>query len=137
LKSIEAIWSFARDHGFMLVSKDDDFRSLALVRGAPPEVVWLQIGNAPTSKVADLLRANVLVLEAFSNEPDEALISPVETDLIDAVCDPRPPNNRRAIRLWHPCVDVYVSNPQATVVARSDCHGVGRKPGRAVGETHA
>lgn len=71
----EAIWSFARDHGFTLVSKDDDFRSLALVRGAPPKVVWLQIGNAPTSKVADLLRANILVLEAFSNEPAEALIS--------------------------------------------------------------
>ncbi|MGO8856951.1 MAG: DUF5615 family PIN-like protein [Streptosporangiaceae bacterium] len=71
----EAIWSFARDHGFTLVSKDDDFRSLALVRGAPPKVVWLQIGNAPTSKVADLLRANILVLEVFSNEPAEALIS--------------------------------------------------------------
>jgi len=69
------IWSFARDHGFTLVSKDDDFRSLALVRGAPPKVVWLQIGNAPTSKVADLLRANVLVLESFSNESAEALIS--------------------------------------------------------------
>jgi predicted nuclease of predicted toxin-antitoxin system len=46
----EAIWSFARDHGFTLVSKDDDFRSFALVRGAPPKVVWLQIGNAPSRK---------------------------------------------------------------------------------------
>jgi hypothetical protein len=36
---------------------------------------------------------------------------PVEADLIDAVCDPRPPSSRRAIRLWHPCVDVYISNP--------------------------
>ena len=45
--------------------------------------------------------------------------------------------NRLAIWLWHPCVDVYVSNPQATVVARSDRHGAGRKPGRAVAETHA
>src|ERR1035438_4532106 len=61
---------------------------------------------------------------------------PVEADLIDAVCDPRPPNSRRAIRLWHPCVDVYVSNPQATV-ARSDRHGAGRKRGRAVAEVHA
>src|SRR5271168_2180110 len=51
--------------------------------------------------------------------------------------DPKPPNSRRAIRLWHSCVDVYISNPQATVVARSDHHGPGRKPGRAVAETHA
>ena len=40
-----------------------------------------------------------------------------EADLIDAVCDPTPAS-RRAIRLWHPCVDGYVSNPRATVVAR-------------------
>src|SRR5580704_19555840 len=42
-----------------------------------------------------------------------------------------------AIRLWHPCADVYVSNPQATVVARSDRHGAGSKRGRAVAEIHA
>src|SRR5580700_6675568 len=62
---------------------------------------------------------------------------PVEADLIDAVCDPKPPNSRRAIRLWHPCVDVYISNPQTTLVARSDLHGPGRKPSRGVAETHA
>jgi hypothetical protein len=28
----------------------------------------------------------------------------IEADLIDAVCDPTPAS-RRAIRLWHPCVD--------------------------------
>jgi hypothetical protein len=31
---------------------------------------------------------------------------PIEADLLDAVGDPKPPNSRRAIRLWHPCVDV-------------------------------
>jgi predicted nuclease of predicted toxin-antitoxin system len=71
----EALWSFARAQGFTLVSKDDDFRSLALVRGAPPKVVWLQIGNTPTSKVAELLRKNASALRAFSSEPVEALIS--------------------------------------------------------------
>jgi len=30
----EAIWEFARDNTFTSVSKDDDFRSVALVRGA-------------------------------------------------------------------------------------------------------
>jgi hypothetical protein len=40
-------------------------------------VVCLQIGNAPTSKVADLLRVNILMLEAFSSEPAEALITRV------------------------------------------------------------
>ena len=30
----DAIWRFAHDHGFAILSKDDDFSSLALVRGA-------------------------------------------------------------------------------------------------------
>jgi predicted nuclease of predicted toxin-antitoxin system len=73
--SDEAIWVLARDHEFTIVSKDDDFRSLALVRGAPPKVVWLQVGNASTSHVASLLRANAQHLMAFSLDPIEALFS--------------------------------------------------------------
>jgi predicted nuclease of predicted toxin-antitoxin system len=33
--SDEAIWAHARDGNFTIVSKDDDFRSMALVRGPP------------------------------------------------------------------------------------------------------
>jgi predicted nuclease of predicted toxin-antitoxin system len=71
----ETIWRFARDHGFTIVSKDDDFSSLALVRGAPPKVIWLQIGNAPTLRVVEVLRDNALVLESFSLDPAEALLT--------------------------------------------------------------
>jgi predicted nuclease of predicted toxin-antitoxin system len=71
----ETIWAYARDREFTIVSKDDDFRSLALVRGAPPKVVWLQVGNASTSHVAGLLRANGPHLMAFSLDPLEALFS--------------------------------------------------------------
>jgi len=71
----EAIWRFARDHGFAILSKDDDFSSLALVRGAPPKVVWLQIGNAPTSRVVEVLKGNAQILEDFSLDPTEALLT--------------------------------------------------------------
>ena len=33
-----AIWDFAREKGFTIVSKDDDFRQLAFVHGVPPKV---------------------------------------------------------------------------------------------------
>ena len=46
----DAIWTFAQGQEFTIVSKDDDFRSLALVRGAPPKVIWLQVGNASTAR---------------------------------------------------------------------------------------
>jgi hypothetical protein len=31
------IWAYAREHDFTVVSKDDDFRSLSFVNGAPPK----------------------------------------------------------------------------------------------------
>ena len=61
---------------------------------------------------------------------------PIEADLIEAICDPTPTSGR-ATRLWHPCIDVHVSNPRATVVARSHRHGAGRKPCRAAAEIYA
>ncbi len=73
--SDEAIWTHARDNDFIVVSKDDDFRSLALVRGPPPKVIWLEIGNASTAAVATLLRANALLLKSFSLDPVDALLS--------------------------------------------------------------
>jgi predicted nuclease of predicted toxin-antitoxin system len=46
------IWALARRADFVIVSKDDDFRSMALVHGAPPKVVWIQAGNAATAGIA-------------------------------------------------------------------------------------
>jgi predicted nuclease of predicted toxin-antitoxin system len=51
------IWTYAREHDFSVVSKDDDFRSLSLVNGAPPKVIWLRIGNASTAAIDPLWRA--------------------------------------------------------------------------------
>jgi predicted nuclease of predicted toxin-antitoxin system len=65
--SDEAIWTHARDNDHIIVRKDDDFRSLALARGPPPKVIWLQIGDSSTAAVATLLRVNALLLKPFSH----------------------------------------------------------------------
>jgi predicted nuclease of predicted toxin-antitoxin system len=52
----EAIWIFARDNGFTVVSKDSDFYGLSVVRGAPPKVAWLRVGNLDTAAIAAVLR---------------------------------------------------------------------------------
>lgn len=51
-----AVWTHARNGGFLLVSQDSDFAELALLRGAPPKVIWLRCGNRTTSYMASLLR---------------------------------------------------------------------------------
>jgi predicted nuclease of predicted toxin-antitoxin system len=45
-KPDEQIWDYARDNGLTIVSKDDDFRQRSFLKGAPPKIVWLQVGNA-------------------------------------------------------------------------------------------
>ena len=40
----------------MIVSKDTDFRERSYVEGFPPKTIWLDVGNAETVAIAELLR---------------------------------------------------------------------------------
>jgi predicted nuclease of predicted toxin-antitoxin system len=40
-----AIWQYAFEHGFIIVSKDEDFHHLSFLRGAPPKVIGIALGN--------------------------------------------------------------------------------------------
>lgn len=45
------MWDYARNEGFAIVSKDTDFRERSHVEGAPPKIVWLDVGNAGTETI--------------------------------------------------------------------------------------
>jgi predicted nuclease of predicted toxin-antitoxin system len=60
-----AIWTQARQGGFVLVSKDADFADMAMLRGAPPKIIWLRCGNVPTAQMAALIRAHQPTITAF------------------------------------------------------------------------
>ena len=68
------VWQYAAAHGLMVVSKDSDFRHLALLHGSPPKVIWLRVGNGPTAVVAALLRARLADVQAFAADPALALL---------------------------------------------------------------
>jgi predicted nuclease of predicted toxin-antitoxin system len=72
--SDQSVWQYARDNNFILISKDDDFRNLCLVRGAPPKVVWMNLGNAATDQIADLLKRRRADIELFSGSAEESLL---------------------------------------------------------------
>ena len=55
----------SRSEGFTIASKDGDFHQLSLLRGSPPQVIWLRVGNAPTDDIAALSRARQPALESF------------------------------------------------------------------------
>ncbi|MBL9201305.1 MAG: DUF5615 family PIN-like protein [Opitutaceae bacterium] len=68
------IWQAAAARGFVLVSKDDDFLELAILRGAPPKVVSIGVGNCRTAEVAALLRSARDRMERFARDPDASLL---------------------------------------------------------------
>ena len=70
----EAIWQLAATSGYVIVTKDDDFRQRSLLRGAPPHVVWVRLGNCRTAEVEALLRARVADVHALVADPDATLL---------------------------------------------------------------
>lgn len=58
-----AIWAYAHQHGFVIVTQDDDYAELSVLLGAPPRVLLLRVGNQPTHEVARLLRDRCHVIE--------------------------------------------------------------------------
>ncbi len=68
------IWAYARQNDFTVVSKDDDFRSLSLVNGAPPKVIWLRIGNASTAAIEAFIRSALVKIRTFEISPEESLL---------------------------------------------------------------
>ncbi len=69
-----AIWRLARDHGCLLVTKDEDFHRLSVLRGAPPKVVWLRVGNCTTRDIARLLRSRVDDILTFEAHGEATLL---------------------------------------------------------------
>ena len=68
------IWEHARANDFVIVSKDEDFRQRSLLEGAPPKVVWLQVGNAGTAPIAGLLREQAPRLRRFEGDEESAFL---------------------------------------------------------------
>jgi predicted nuclease of predicted toxin-antitoxin system len=70
----EEIWRYARDQDYCIVTKDADFYDLSLVRGAPPKVIWLKIGNVTKSAIAHALIANREYLESRLAEAETTCV---------------------------------------------------------------
>lgn len=43
--SDHTIWDYAKLHNLVIVSKDQDFREMAILKGSPPQVIWVRLGN--------------------------------------------------------------------------------------------
>jgi predicted nuclease of predicted toxin-antitoxin system len=70
----EDVWTYARTHDFVIVTQDADFGDLGLVRGFPPKVVWLRLGNCTTQQIEQALRANWSVIANLDEDPNLGIV---------------------------------------------------------------
>lgn len=69
-----AIWERARQEAYAIVSKDNDFRQLSFLHGAPPKIIWLSVGNAGTEAVLRFLRSQRAEIQTFEADTEASLL---------------------------------------------------------------
>lgn len=70
-----AVWAFAKEHGYTIVSKDSGFHQRSLVFGHPPKVIWLRLGNLSTSDIEGVLRQQESVVASFLEDATASLLT--------------------------------------------------------------
>jgi predicted nuclease of predicted toxin-antitoxin system len=70
----EAVWQLAHEFGCTLVSKDEDFHRLCVLRGAPPKLIWIRLGNCTNEEIAALLRRNHSAIVEFDQQAEAAVL---------------------------------------------------------------
>jgi predicted nuclease of predicted toxin-antitoxin system len=69
------VWMSAGAQGFVLVTKDEDLPQLALVKGHPPKVIWIRLGNCSTGQIESLLRWRIDAIREFVADPELSVLT--------------------------------------------------------------
>jgi predicted nuclease of predicted toxin-antitoxin system len=73
--SDDEVWERARQDGYTIVTKDSDFGDLSVLRGFPPKVIWVRVGNCSTKQIEDLIRKNYEAVIIFESDQTVGLLS--------------------------------------------------------------
>jgi predicted nuclease of predicted toxin-antitoxin system len=68
------VWSYAQVHGFAIVTKDTDFSDMSVIRGYPPKVILLRLGNCTTVDIENVLRNSSAEIAAFADDPSAGVL---------------------------------------------------------------
>ncbi|MBX7227050.1 MAG: DUF5615 family PIN-like protein [Chitinophagales bacterium] len=59
------IWKYAKLYEYTIVTYDADFYDLSLIRGVPPKIIWLRLGNMATKNLVNCLTSNYTLINDF------------------------------------------------------------------------
>mgnify|MGYP001567600077 FL=1 len=70
----DAIWRYARDNGFVIVTRDADFNERSVMQGYPPKIVWIKSGNSSSEYILAILKRHHDVLSVFGEDTDSGCL---------------------------------------------------------------
>lgn len=70
----QSVWDFALRHGSTIVSKDSDFHQLAFLKGPPPKVIWVRLGNCSTKDIEAILLRSAGQIQDFILDEESAFL---------------------------------------------------------------
>ncbi len=66
------IWETSLIRGYTIVTHDEDYFELSLLKGTPPKLIWLRTGNITTRDLATLLASRYEKIKEFIESPAES-----------------------------------------------------------------
>jgi len=69
------IFSYAKQNQYAaIVTKDDDFDAIVTLKGFPPKIIHLKIGNISNQETATIILIHLEKIIAFINNNEEAIL---------------------------------------------------------------
>jgi len=69
------VWKYAKQHNYLIVTKDSDFSELAVLLGFPPKVIWIRRGNCSTQTIEHILREHYGAIAQLDTDVTTGIIT--------------------------------------------------------------
>jgi predicted nuclease of predicted toxin-antitoxin system len=70
----QEVWQFAETGAYAIVTKDADFVEMSSLRGHPPKIIWLNLGNVPNRTVVARLLERIEAIQAFLDSAADGVL---------------------------------------------------------------
>jgi predicted nuclease of predicted toxin-antitoxin system len=64
------IWQYAKQHDYVIVTKDSDYQDLNELYGSPPQVILLMLGNSDKARLLKVLIDRKEDIQQLLSSPD-------------------------------------------------------------------
>ena len=72
------IWDYAKKNEYTIITFDSDFFDFANIKGHPPKIIWLRIGNTKTDFLAEILNEKHSIIYDFIQSDNYSEIACLE-----------------------------------------------------------